>query len=509
MIPLINGGVGNAWVEKSRLILALLSGIWTIGLWAPTAQAQLIGDDAVQAARSSSPDRPAPLFQAVLRFGQLGEDTVANANFRLNYNTPLWGFGIQAPIRMRLVDKEPKNDDLLGFLRREDWDQPSDALRILRYAYAGDPSKTGPYFVCAGELLKLTIGNGTILHRYHNGMDLSRWRAGLEARANVGGFSAEAMVGDIMLPYLVGLRLAARPFEMAGITRGPLSRIEIGTSFVTDWMAPRTLVTEPLDPANPEGARQVISDDKDVPLVSRDQFMAVVGTDLSYTQPILKHFTQKLDLKLYTDFNKVLPLKQAFGVHVGALGRLYLRLSRNQAVNFALRAEYRLGTENYIAPYFNTVYEIERYQRLQTSGGSGESKLAYLCVTETCDEGALGLRHGMFIELQWNWPDIIRLGGAYLSYTGGREDGSFRLALEVPALEYLEFKAFYYRINVASVKDLFGFDDKSAIVMELKFPIIWFLTFNFKWWKVWESQAQGGFQSVDDWSAGVGIRIRL
>ena len=39
-------------------------------------------------------------------------------------------FGVQVPIRLRVWDRDPQDD---GVLRKEDWDEPSDYLRLLRF----------------------------------------------------------------------------------------------------------------------------------------------------------------------------------------------------------------------------------------------------------------------------------------------------------------------------------------------------------------------------------------
>jgi len=80
----------------------------------------------------------------------------------------------------------------------------------------------------------------------------------------------------------------------------------------------------------------------------------------------------------------------------------------------------------------------------------------------------------------------------------------------VPYFEYVQAKFFYYRINTEDLGDLFAFDDKTALMAEVRVPFLWVLSANFRWARVWQARPEeGGYQAVDDWNAGLGVFIRL
>ena len=130
-------------------------------------------------------------------FGQLGEDIFATLNLRLNFDRDNWGLGFNVPVRFRLYDADPENQgDIGGLIRKEDWDELSDFFKVIRYAYIGQRDKKGPYYVRVGELSSLTLGHGTIVNRYTNGLDIDTFRMGANVAVNIGAFGGEIAVGD-------------------------------------------------------------------------------------------------------------------------------------------------------------------------------------------------------------------------------------------------------------------------------------------------------------------------
>ena len=466
-------------------------------LAAAPAQAQLTTQGAREEANRTKPYREPSLLAAQARFGELGEDWFFTAVFQLNYNQDSWGIGLQLPLRMRLKDRDPQDEEVAKVLRKQDWDQLSDYLKILRYVYVGESDKAGPYFVQGGDLVNLTVGHGTLMHRYHNNLDLSRWHTGVNAAANVEGFSVDFMVGDLLSPYLMGGRVGVRPFEMdRGYTHRWWDTLEIGASFFADWTAPFELVRV-------DGEVQV--DEEYVPRVQDKLSFSTFGLDVGLPIPI----GQRLTFTPYIDFNKISVVQNGYGLHLGTIWRLEVPRGLKPPFEGMFRLEYRHVSGDYLGQYFNTVYEIERFQRLASRGGQGQPKLRTLCA-ETCDDDAPPGRNGLWLELSLGLRDVIFVGAEYLAYDRGRADGSFRLFLEVPYFEYVQAKFFYYRINTEDLGDLFAFDDRTALMAEVRIPFLWVLSANFRWARVWQARTEdGGYQAVDEWNAGLGVFVRL
>lgn len=478
-------------------------------MWGRPAAAQLDGDQAKALADAEAAASPANngALTGELGFGGLGEDYFLTLSVGFNFDRDDYGFGVQVPLRLRIWDRDPKNDaDYGGVLRREDWDQPSDYLRILRYVYIGQADKRGPYYVRVGELSALSVGHGTIMHRYFNGIDANKWRTGVNVAVNVDAYHGEVMLGDLLDPYLVGMRFSMRPFDAVNPekeTRNPwLSRLVVGHSLFLDGKAPIAYARD--------AGGQIVRTDQGTPEVSRERALLVLGlVDVAYE--VLD--TELLRITPYMDINKITQVHHGWGWHLGILYNLKLPLGFDDFVADA-RTEFRFVSSDYVGPYFNPVYEIERYQHLDPASEVAQPKLLYLCGGDpSCDVAVGGPRAGWYFEARAGLPQWFFVGAEYLDYAGPRADGQFRVSLEVPALEFVQLSAYYFRVNVEGPGDLFAIDDKSAIVAQAKVPLYWVFTLNLRWWRVWRScgnagtvceDAGEGYQSVDDWSVGVG-----
>lgn len=464
-------------------------------LAASNAAAQITGDQAVQAAQSSSAKSKLPpdSFGGELMFGKIGEDVFANLMLRLSFDRENWGVGFGLPLRLRIIDNDPQNaDDLGSILRKEDWDEPADFLRVLRYVYVGDPSKTGPFYLRLGELSGLSVGHGTIVHRYYNGFDLDRWRVGTNLAVNIGAFGAEAVVGDLARPAdaaLAGGRFTVRPLTLAMGDEVPLAdRLVFGVSIMTDPTAPTALQR------TPTGGTEI--DEDKHPIVLREETLPILGADVGYE--LLRG--SPLSITPYIDLNRITAVDDGLGLHIGILWGLRVPLVLDTFL-VDLRTEYRRVSGDYTAPYFNTVYEVERYE---SPPGSGTPKLAALR-----NQTGLPGKNGVFFDILAGLPQFIYVGGEFIDYDGGQNDGSLRLSLEVPVLEFVQFSAFYYRVNISGLDDLFALDDRSAVVAEAKIPLYYIFTLNLRWWRLWQAVEPEGYQAVDDWSVGVGFSLAL
>ena len=501
-------------------------------------------------ADTSPSNLPPDSFSGVFGIGALDEDVFVSLALRVNFDRDFWGVGFQLPLRLRVIDKDPKNNrDFAGALRREDWDEVGDFFRLLRYVYVGQRDKKGPFYVRVGELSELTIGHGTIMHRYFNGIDQNRWHTGVNAAVNVGAFGVEAMVGDITDPYIAGARATVRPLMLilgeethasvgspsdaaSAAGRGEdgsavdnattmgegsnghgdsfASKLVLGATLMVDSKAPIALMTEPSDPGNVDSASSTVVDDKGVPVVTRERALSIVGVDVGYELIDTSIF----DVTPYVDLNKIGIVDKGWGLHMGVLWNLSLPMLIDTLV-VDLRTEYRRVSHDYVGPYFDTTYEIERYQLLSRAGGEAAAvpKLRELCgpELETCSQGSASGRNGVFFELLAGLPNFVFIGGEYLDYDGGQADGSLRLSLEVPALEIFKLRAFYYRVNISGLDDLFELDDRSAIMASVEIPMYTVLSLQARWWRVWQPAPGGqeGFEAVDDWSIGVGFSLEI
>jgi hypothetical protein len=457
------------------------------------AIAQVTSEQAATAAKTAGSNLPPDSFGGELMFGKLAEDYYLSLALRLNFDREMWGVGVQVPLRFRLIDRDPKTNDFGGILRREDWDEVSDFLRIIRYVYVGQADKKGPFYVRIGELSGLTVGHGTIMYRYFNGLDRDVWHTGFNGALNVGAFGAETVVGDVVDPYVIGARFTVKPLELAYGEGFFWEKLVVGASIIGDARAPYELQMI--------GTSSVALDEHSHPVVAAKRPMAIFGIDVG-----LEVFSNELfSITPYIDLNKMSRVDYGWGLHMGILWQLRFPLLID-TLTIDARTEYRRVSGDYIGPYFNTAYEIERYQEFNARNtGVMRPKLYNLI------NSGLESRNGVFFDLLAGLPEFVFVGGEFIDYDGGHADGTLRLSLEIPALEVVQLSAFYYRVGISGAEDLFALDDRSAVVAQVSIPLYYVFSLQARFIRVWEADpAQAGqFNAVDEYSFGVGFSLEF
>ena len=200
------------------------------------------------------------------------------------------------------------------------------------------------------------------------------------------------------------------------------------------------------------------------------------------------------------DFNVLNVVENGWGFHAGVLWRANLPVVVDNLI-VDMRTEYRRVANDYVGPYFDTAYEIERLSSL--SSDSATPKLRLLAE----DPGSA--RNGIFFDVTAGLPNFIFVGGEYIDYDGGENDGILRLTINVPALEFIQLNGFYYRVNVEGLSDLVVLDERSALIAEAKIPLYAIFTLNARFLRVWDRNADGQPQPVDDWNIGIGFNLEL
>ena len=267
----------------------------------------------------------------------------------------------------------------------------------------------------------------------------------------------------------------------------------VGVSYIADVKASYSLHTM-FDPATMTTSVEL--DKHQHPVVLGDRTVGVFGVDTGIE--LLSN--ELISITPYVDLNKIGRLAHGFGLHLGVLWQLHVPLVIDRLVIDA-RTEYRRVSGDYIGPYFDTSYEIERYQVLQ--GVSFTPKLASAIANSTPS------KNGVFFDVTAGLPSFVYVGGQFIDYDGGQNDGSLRLSLEIPALEIFTLSAFYYRVGIGGGKDLFRIDNRSAIVAQASIPLYYVFSLQLRFIRTWQTDPEhnGEYKAVDDVSAGVGFNL--
>lgn len=289
---------------------------------------------------------------------------------------------LQGPLRL---------DTDAGRLREADWDERADfgrLLRFVRYGQAEDPVSGR-----AGLLTDFTLGEGTIVRRYHNGTDDDHHRVGATVQIQ-GRPGVVRVFSDRLLDRPLFGAYAAWRF---GPTGG-LAGAEIGLTGAADLGAPGADgEPDPLQIYGLHGAVDLIRG-------------------------------ERWDLAPYVDLNRVDAGDP--GLHLGT--RLTHRVARRWTVSG--RAEFQWLGEGYLPSLFDTAWLIRRWS---VPGGIGAVP------------AALGGRGAVEVE----YAEALLVGAEYADADApGRADLSAWMLLP---LDTVEAALFYARRDPPNRLDVF------------------------------------------------------
>ena len=423
--------------------------------------------------------------------------------------------GLGAPLRFELANL--KGIDLLsgdpvgdatknaGRFRTEDWDQLEDFVRPLRYVSWG--KKEDQLYADLNRVHASTIGHGQLVRRYNPNLDFDEDNL----FAQVDGYGAwggvELMAGPFPLPRLLGGLAFVKPLGILGAfvpvgednsyLRELASSWSIGFSYVTDLNSPTGLETR----NNPADQRpQLIVD-------SANQFLwknrnnpigdVVQGVGIDTEVKVLK-VGSILDLKVYGDYSHLIfpgdsSTAAAFapfsggGATVGGLLRMSFgekpvrgieeedaetqagRKAREKKAAHGLRVrlEGRTFAPTYLPSYWNTMYEVDRFQfGFDDNRITLPTKIRYLA-----DQAEDPWRVGYAAELSYAWVDVVGVTAAFedaypLGGTDPVRGKNLALHLESKGLGLLQlFGTYHFRnFEAAELDRLFSFESDNEIV---------------------------------------------
>jgi hypothetical protein len=324
-----------------------------------------------------------------------------------------------------------------GKLRTEDFNSVGYYLRIIRYARYG--VKNDPVYVKLGALDYYTLGYGSIIYLYNNSPSFDARRIGLVFDVDFGTFGFESIYSTFGEAGVVGIRGHVRPLKYTSLGNIPIiGNLEVGGTFAGDFNKNASVIsgsynaaTNTINKVNSNGSLQIVGLDLGLPLLS----------------------TSFVGVKLYSDFTKIINF--GGGVATGIIAEL----NGMGAVNASVKLERRFNSARYIPSYFNSLYEIERFQ-VNPSNGTFSSKAAKLN-TIISDNGYYG-------ELFVNVMGLFDVVGSYQRLDKDPNSGILHIVAEV-APNTLPFvvRTGYDKINIQGEKDLFTLDDRSYLYFEL------------------------------------------
>lgn len=368
------------------------------------------------------------------------------------------GVGLSVPLRVPIYDQSQSFSNALLIqkqgltLREEDWDELSEILRVIRFIRWG--GKEQRLYVNIGTESPATIGHGNLVRRYMANVDVNRGRVSGEVDwyGDYAGF--EMFVGDLLAPQnMVSAMAFLKPF--GGSSTQWLKSLSVGATFAADFAAPYRLAR--LDgPGSFKDLPQLDTSTSSVssPLVAETRAAQLVG--VSIETKVVK--TESADVKPYLELSQL--TGGGSGVSLGGLGRF--SWGKQDESQYALRVvgELRAFQGNFLPGYFDTFYEIQKYQFLK--GGLNDVRADRTKLEEVLSR-APDLKLGYYAEAQIAKIDSAAFTAAFedSQAEGGR---NLVLHVEVPTWERLRFFGSLHRRGIDGNPFAFDSNDPTSLL---------------------------------------------
>ncbi len=237
------------------------------------------------------------------------------------------------------------NFDSEGKLRTKEFNETSDYLSIIRYIRYG--LKNDPVFIKLGALDYYTLGHGTIMLHYNNSPTYDARRIGLVTDIDFGKFGFESLYGNFAETGVFGMRGYVRPLQFSSAAEIPIiSNLEFGASYVTDFNKYARVDSAYFDQS---GNFKIVKD---------GGALTILGLDIGL--PIIK--SSVTTITLYLDYNKIINFGS--GVATG----VKFDFEGMELLSISARLERRFNNGKYLPSYFNSFYEIERFESDSSNG---------------------------------------------------------------------------------------------------------------------------------------------
>ncbi|HEX7357458.1 MAG TPA: hypothetical protein VF270_07120 [Ignavibacteriaceae bacterium] len=325
-----------------------------------------------------------------------------------------------------------------GNLRKENFNEASDYLSIIRYIRYG--LKNDPVFLKIGALDYYTLGHGSIMQHYNNSPTYDNRRIGFVADIDFGKFGFESIMGSFSPAGVFGLRGYVRPLQYTDAADIPiLGNLEVGASFVSDLNDNAGIINGNYNSVSREFN---VTEDKGA--------INIFGFDLGL--PLLN--SSVTDITLYVDYSKI----SGFGS--GVATGVKFDFDASSLLQISAKLERRFNNGKYIPAYFNSFHEIERF-KVDSSTSAFTSKAQMLNSIRESGNGFYG-------DLLVRVLNLFDVYGSYQRLDKQSKSGELNLRSSIePEGAPFVLRAGYDKINIQSEKDIFTLDDRSYLFTEV------------------------------------------
>lgn len=422
----------------------------------------------------------------------IDKDLYAGVDPGFAYHASAVALSLHVPLNL-LVFQGGSREFAGGEIRRQDWDEISDFAKIVRFITYGRKEST-VYFTIT-SLRPYSLGHGQLIHNYQPSIDVDRTLTGavFEAYNRWGGFQAQ--INDVTLQnQVVGALAFVKPLGF--VDNSILSSLSFGLEYAADFSAPQCIQVSENDRRCVPGTGNAAGFDPQSGQTRDDTFVrtdpdlgrpyideeSVQALGISAEIKVVK--TEGTDLKLYGTAHQFIGAGAGFAA--GFLGRFNDYGARTQAIR--LRGELRSFANNFQPAYFDTLYEVTKYQVINQGSNYQVAPTKSQWVFGDDDNGfALsddGQHVGYNLEFSWGQFANGRAGKEIAAAVGLAEstrddDTNFYVHFELPLLRLIQLFGTFMRINAPNIGSVFTSSlDNVVMFAGLRVQILPFLFVN-------------------------------
>ena len=424
-------------------------------------------------------------FGAQIGIERLGEIYYGALNVGINHRFSVNGeplrLTIGIPLRFELLDSRPNQRfDNIGRFRQQDWDEASDFAKVIQRLQYG--SKEQRFFLDINRFSTHNLGHGLIMKRYDANLNLNTSRVGVQLDAFSDYIGFESMLNDITNPNLVGALVFLKPLSIIDRSSYVLRSFSLGISAVADLRAPARNALDRTDLDN-DGRRETELQVDQKTFQPNSLVSQVTGYGIDAELKLVDE--REFDLKTYFDMSSLragLPTGDPISIDKALVGSrevvssgwawghlIRSNLGIDPIHALRIRLEYRNFDSNYLPSYFDSLYEIQRFQ--YTPSGGVEDLANATKLQRVFGRDPNGPRvHGGYFETSWRVGDGFAFAFG-LEVNNQTPDNHGFVHLELPKLGKFQLSTTYHRRNAQNRKELFAanFGQNDIWILQTRF----------------------------------------
>ncbi|MHB8336397.1 MAG: hypothetical protein ACYDEE_03170 [Ignavibacteriaceae bacterium] len=334
-----------------------------------------------------------------------------------------------------------------GNIRKENFNELSDYLSIIRYLRYGE--KHDPVYIKLGALDYYNLGHGSIMYQYNNSPSIDTRKIGLVSDIDFGNFGFESIYSTFAEAGVTAVRGYVRPLRFTTLANVPIiGNLEVGGTYAVDFNKYSGVVYVPDYNASAPLINPIINPSPLWKPEDRGR-MQIIGIDLGL--PLIN--SSLFNLQLYSDFTKI--INYGGGVATGIM----VEMNGLGILNASAKLERRFNQAQYIASYFNSMYEIQRYQ-FDTATGTFSSKADLLASITNPDNGYFG-------ELDLHFLGVLDVIGSYERLDKTPDSGILHFVANVsPEGMPIVVRGGYDKTNIGAESQILKVDNNSFMYFE-------------------------------------------